>query len=255
MEFALPLAGPVIRMMAWLVDFLVLLGALIAISFLAQAFQFVSAEMANALNLLGLFLVPTAYGFLFEWYGRGRTLGKRVFGLRVVDARGLKLTFGQVVLRNLLRAVDFLPAGYFIGGVASVLSPRCQRLGDLAAGTVVIRQRPGVEPDLRQLLAGKFNSLRTQPHLVARLRQRLGATEASLALQALLRRDELDPAARLDLYRELADRFRSEVEFPADVIDGLSDEQYVRNVVDVLYRTKMEPGAAPAFAGAGGGAA
>ncbi len=239
-EFALPLAGPVVRLMAWLVDFLVLLAAVVVVTFGAELFRLISPELATSINLLSLFLLPTAYGFLFEWYGRGRTLGKRLFGLRVVDARGLKLTFGQVVLRNLLRAVDFLPAFYFVGGITSVLSPRCQRLGDIAAGTVVVRQRPGAEPDLRQLLAGKFNSLRTQPHLAARLRQRLGAAEASLALQALLRRDELEPNARLELYRDLADRFRAEVAFPPEIVDGLSDEHYIRNVVDILYHTKRE---------------
>jgi len=240
-EFALPLAGPFIRLMAWLVDFLVLFGLTIVLTFGAQLFRLISAELASTVNLLSLFIVPTAYGFLLEWYGRGRTIGKRVFRLRVVDAQGLKLTFGQVVLRNLLRAVDFLPAFYFVGGVTSVLSRRCQRLGDIAAGTVVIRQPKATEPDLRQLLAGRFNSLRTQPHLAARLRQRLGAAEASLALQALLRRDELDPAARIELYRDLADRFRAEVEFPPEVVEGLSDEQYIRDVVDILYRTKVEP--------------
>ena len=242
-EFALPLAGPVIRLLAWLVDFVVLLVIVAVLTAAAQALQLVSSELAATLQLLGLFVAPTAYGCVLEGWGRGRTLGKRVFGLRVVDARGLKLTGRQVVLRNLLRAVDFLPAFYFVGGVASVLSPRCQRLGDIAAGTVVVWLRRGAEPDLRPVLTGQFNSLRMHPHLAARLRQRLGATEASLALQALLRRDELDPGARVTLYRELTDRFRAEVPFPAEAVDGLSDEQYLRNVVEILHRAEAGAGA------------
>ena len=240
-QFSLPLAGPFIRLMAWLVDFLVLFAFTIVVTLVAEAIGLISKELAGTVNLISLFVFPTAYGFLLEWYGRGSTIGKRVFRLRVVDAQGLKLTFGQVVLRNLLRAVDFLPAFYFVGGITSVLSRRCQRLGDIAAGTVVIRQPRATQPDLRQLLAGKFNSLRTQPHLMARLRQRLGPAEAALALQALLRRDELEPAARIELYRALAAHFRTVVEFPPDVVEGLSDEQYIRNVVDVLYRTNAEP--------------
>ena len=236
-EFALPLAGPFIRLLAWLVDFTVLIGLLVGLGFAAAALQLISGELASSVALLGGFILPLAYGFVFEWFWRGQTIGKRVFRLRVVDARGFKLTFGQVVLRNLLRAVDFLPYFYFVGGVASVLSPRCQRLGDIAAGTVVVRQPKTAEPDLRQLLAGHFNSLRTQPHLAARLRQRVGAPEASLALQAILRRDEFEATARVQLYHDLAEHFRAEVQFPIEVVDGLSEEQFLRNVVDLLYRT------------------
>lgn len=245
-EFALPLAGPVVRLLAWLVDFLVLLVVVTLLAVVAQAFRLVSAELASTLQLAGLFLAPTGYGCALEAWGGGRTLGKRVFGLRVVDARGLKLTGRQVVLRNLLRAVDFLPAFYFVGGVASILSPRGQRLGDLAAGTVVVWVRRGPEPDLRPVLSGQFNSLRTHAHLAARLRQRVGAAEASLALQALLRRDDLEPAARVALYRDLADHFRAEVAFPPEVVDGLSDEQYLRDVVDILHRTQATPAGTPA---------
>ena len=239
-EFALPLAGPFVRMLAWMIDFFVLLGALMAFSSGAQVLNLISRDLADSVNLLGFFVLPTAYGFLFEWYGRGRTIGKRLLRLRVVDAHGLKLTFGQVVIRNLLRAVDFMPALYFLGGLSCLLSPRCQRLGDIAAGTVVVRQSKSQEPDLRQLLAGKFNSLRSQAHLAARLRQRTSPGQASVALQALLRREELDPISRVELYRDLADYFRAQVEFPAELVDGLSDEQYVRNVVDILYRTQAE---------------
>ena len=68
--------------------------------------------------------------------------------------------------------VDALPAFYLVGGVASLLNTRGQRLGDLAANTLVLREPQLVSPDLEQLFAGKFNSLREHPHLAARLRQR-----------------------------------------------------------------------------------
>jgi hypothetical protein len=54
----------------------------------------------------------------------------------------------------------------------------------------------------------------------------------------LLRRDELDPYARVELFGELATHFRGKVEFPPEATDGIADEQYIRNVVDVLYRTR-----------------
>jgi len=136
--------------------------------------------------------------------------------------------------------VDALPAFYFVGGVTCWLNPQCQRLGDIAANTIVIRNPRVAEPDLDQLLAGKYNSLRQYPHLAARLRQRVSPAEADVALQALLRREEFDPADRVELFGELAGHFQAKVEFPAEATDGVADEQYLRNVVDVLYRTRGE---------------
>jgi len=116
-----------------------------------------------------------------------------------------------------------------------------QRLGDLAANTIVVRNPRITEPDLDQLLAGKYNSLRDYPHLEARLRQRISPAEASIAMQAVLRRDRLEPQARVELFEGIAAYFRSKVEFPPEATDGITDEQYVRNVLDVLYRTRTGP--------------
>ena len=133
-----------------------------------------------------------------------------------------------------------LPAFYLVGGLACLFNPRAQRLGDLAANTIVIRTPPLVHPDLDQILPGKFNSLRAHPHLAARLRQRVAPQQAGLALQALLRRDQLETQARVELFEQLADYFQTLVEFPPDSTEGLSDEQYIRNVVDVLFRPRAE---------------
>ena len=157
----------------------------------------------------------------------------------VVDAEGMRLQFDQVATRNLLRVLDALPVIYFVGGVACWINRKCQRLGDVAANTVVIRAPELAEPDLDQVLAGKFNSLRQYPHLAARLRQRVTPAEAGVALQALLRRDHFEPAARIGLFAELAEHFRAKVEFPAEATDGVADEQYLRNVVDVIYRPRQ----------------
>jgi len=75
-------------------------------------------------------------------------------------------------------------------------------------------------------------------HLASRLRQRVLPQEASLALQALVRREDLDPAARVELFGGLAAYFKNIVPFPQEAIDGITDEQYIRNVVDVLYRKR-----------------
>jgi hypothetical protein len=162
----------------------------------------------------------------------------------------LRLQFHQVLMRNLIRFVDWLPGFYLFGGIACLVSRKSQRLGDLAASTIVVHHRKLIEPDLENLLGTKFNSLRTQAHLCARLRQRTSPVEARIALQALIRRDEFEPAARLRLFAELAEHFRSTTEIPEELLEPLPDEQLVRNIVDILFRTNeaqwREPKPVPA---------
>ena len=236
--FSQTLAGPVIRFLAWFIDQLCIAAVMTILGIVISLLQLVSWSFGTALEVIAYFAVSIGYAIFFEWTQRGQTLGKKLFRLRVVDAEGLRLQFNQVVVRNLLRFVDSLPAFYLVGGLACWFSAKCQRLGDLAANTVVIRNPRVGEPDLDQLLAGKYNSLRAHAHLVARLRQRVSPAEANAVLQALLRRDLLEPAARVELFGALAAHFRAKVEFPAEATDGVADEQYLRNIVDVLYRTR-----------------
>jgi hypothetical protein len=72
------------------------------------------------------------------------------------------------------------------------------------------------------------------------LRQRVSPAEASVALQAIMRRDEMNPADRVCLFAELAEHFRAKVKFPSEAVEGIADEQYVRNVTDVIYRANIE---------------
>ncbi|MGD0252858.1 MAG: RDD family protein [Verrucomicrobiota bacterium] len=238
--FSQMLAGPVTRFFAWFIDQLCISVVMSVLGIVLNLLALISWNFGAALSVIGYFVISIGYGIFFEWTWRGQTIGKKLLRLRVVDVEGMRLQFNQIVVRNLLRFVDALPAFYFVGGVACWLNSKCQRLGDLAANTVVIRSPRVAEPDLDQLLAGKYNSLRQYPHLAARLRQRVSAAEADVALQALLRREEFDPVARVELFGDLAAHFRTKVEFPAEATDGVADEQYLRNVVDVLYRTRGE---------------
>ncbi len=236
--FSLLLAGPITRFLAWLIDVAVIAAA----SGVVQAFLglagLISFDLSRGLAVLAYFLISIGYGMAAEWFWRGQTIGKRLLRLRVMDAQGLTLRFSQVVIRNMLRFVDSLPLFYVVGGVACLFSRRAQRLGDLAADTIVIRVPKTMDPDLDQILAGKYNSLREYPHLCSRLRQRTTPQEAALALQAVLRREEFDPVSRVALFQKIGAHFRSIVEFPEDAMHGITDEQHVRNVVDILYRTR-----------------
>jgi uncharacterized RDD family membrane protein YckC len=132
--FSLPLAGPVTRALALMVDVAVC-QAIQQILFIAVKVMSVFAEdMAGGAAYLIMFLIAFGYSSVCELLFGGQTLGKRIVGIRVMDERGLRLLPGQVIVRNLLRVVDMFPVFYAVGGVFALFSKRCQRLGDLAAG-------------------------------------------------------------------------------------------------------------------------
>jgi uncharacterized RDD family membrane protein YckC len=238
MAFTLPLAGPVSRLLAVMVDLLVVSLATSVIGNLTAIVSAFSVDVGAGLTTLLYFAVTVLYAILTEWLWQGQTVGKRLLKIRVVDRDGLPIHVSQVVVRNLLRPVDMLPAFYLLGGLVAMGTQYSQRLGDLAANTVVIRTRQWEIPDWEKLLAGKFNSMLEHPHLAARLRQRVAPALAGVALDALMRRDQLEDVARVELFAELAARFRKLVEFPAEAVEGLSDEQYVRNAVEILFRSR-----------------
>ncbi len=240
--FALPLAGPVVRFLAWIAD----LGCILVLFFtlqplMAGLFAMLDPDLGAAVSVLTYFAITVGYGIATEWWLRGQTPGKRLFGLRVLDMQGLHLRFSQVVIRNLLRAVDSLPLAYLVGGLACFGSRHGQRLGDLAANTIVARRAAPALPDLDGIAGGPFNSLRAFPRLTARLRQRVDPEEAGLALSALMRRNGLNPDARVALFAELAAYFKTIVTFPPAASEDIPDEQYVRNVVEVLFRRSADP--------------
>jgi uncharacterized RDD family membrane protein YckC len=234
--FSVPLAGPYSRFLACAVDLTAVAVLDMLVMRALTLFVLLGVDLAGAMAILCYFLISMGYGILLEWFWGGRTLGKWLLRLRVMDAAGLRLKFEQVFMRNLMRAVDMLPVFYLVGGAACGLSKLNQRLGDYVANTVVVRTPPAAE--IREGLLGpdKYNSLREHPHVEARLRQQTAPTEVAVAVEAILRRDGLEPAARLELFAELAEHFRGKAAFPESALLGLTDEQFVRNVVDSLYR-------------------
>ena len=234
-SFAIPLATPLRRLFAVLLDTLIILFVGNALAMIAMAFMAISPDFGIALLFLMNFLLNFGYFIFFEWKMKGQTPGKKWLGLRVMDADGLRLQFSQIVIRNLLRTIDQLPLIYLIGGTTSVINRKRKRLGDLVANTIVIREEKISEPAWDQIKTGKYNSFRRYPHLAARLRQLASPAEIELALQAILRREDFTPEARIELFSFLADHFRSYRVYPEDASLGLTDEQYIRNLVEVLF--------------------
>ncbi len=236
--FGLELASPVSRFLAWALDLAVVTALIALVETVLVFLHLLDSDLFQAVAILAYFVFSIGYGLLLEWAWRGQTLGKRLVRLRVVDASGLKLHFSQVLVRNLLRFVDSLPICYFVGGVVMLANRKVQRLGDIAGNTLVVRYPRISQPDLTEVLAGKYNSFRDYPHLEARLRQKVGAEEASVAYQAILRRDQMDPKLRVELLEELAQHLRSICDFPEEATYRLTSERYVRNCVDSIYRSR-----------------
>lgn len=144
-RFDYPLAGPMRRTAAYLIDLLIRIGVLLVIAIvlmLVDASTGVDGMSTGAL-LIFYFALDWFYYVLFETLWSGRSPGKRALRLRVVGQDGRSLTVLDSVLRNLLRAADFLPAGYAVGLVVMGCDPMFRRLGDLVAGTVVVIEEPG----------------------------------------------------------------------------------------------------------------
>jgi len=237
-EFRLPLAGPISRAAAWFIDTLCVMAIVTLLGKAVTILSLVSEDVGSAFGALLYFATATGYSMLLEWNWRGQTIGKRLMRLRVVDAEGNRLVLSQVVVRNLLRAADMLPAGYAVGGIACLLSNKSQRLGDLAANTVVIYVEPREFPELDGLTDSHYNSIRGQPRLVARLRQALSPEQARIVLDAVLRREQLAPDERVQLFRLLATDLKLLVHFPEESVLGLSDERLVLNVVECLFNER-----------------
>jgi uncharacterized RDD family membrane protein YckC len=234
--FNLLLAGTVPRFLAWAVDALAIMFVGSIALKLTLIFALLDPSLAAAMGVIAYFIFSIGYGIFFEWIWRGQTPGKRMLRLRVMDMHGLRLQFSQVAIRNLLRAVDMLPTFYFVGGIVSVISPHCQRLGDIAANTIVIRIPRTLTPEIEDLVGSKYNSLRDYPHLEARLRQTVTPEEAALALDSLRRARTLDKEESVRIFEDMAAYFQTIVEFPPEATEMIGAEQYVRNVVDVIYR-------------------
>jgi uncharacterized RDD family membrane protein YckC len=232
-ELAFPLAGGVSRFLAWFIDLLILAMLSVMAPKVLGVAAILGASWQQAMTLLAYFLLSTGYAILCEWRWRGQTVGKRLFRLRVMDAGGLYLTFAQVVIRNLVRLLDILPLAYLVGGVVAVSNQYSQRLGDLAAGTVVVRE-PVLAKWRMPDLDTRFNSLAAYPRLVARVRHSASRELIQIAMAAVLRREQLSADARVILFDELRRQFLALVSFPETALEYLSSEQYVRNLLAAI---------------------
>ena len=234
--FRLPLAGPGSRLCAMLLDIAIVLGAVNGVGLLVYWIFAKAPGFGVMVITLAEFAMGFAYGALLEGLWNGQTIGKRVFHLRVIDQAGRPLRIEQAWIRNLMRVVDALPFAYLVGGISVLSSPIMQRFGDRVAGTLVVRQTPLVLPSEEFWTQQKYNSFMQYPTTAMRLRRAATPELASLIQDALRRRNELAPYARREIYRELATYIQTEIsQFPDELVEMLSDEQYLVNAVGILF--------------------
>jgi uncharacterized RDD family membrane protein YckC len=235
--FRLPLASPAARLYAMLLDIVIVLVALNGLGYVVEVILARAPGFGAMTITLAEFAIGFAYGALLEGYWNGQTIGKRVFHLRVIGDSGLPLRIEQAWVRNLMRVVDALPFAYLVGGAAVLSSPIMQRFGDRVAGTLVVRETPLPNPDDQAWTQQKYNSFTEYPTIAMRLRRAATPELAGLIQDALRRRDELAPYARREIYRELAGHLQTEISpFPDELVEMLSDEQYLTNAANVLFR-------------------
>lgn len=233
--FRLPLAGPAARLYAMVLDTAIVLAAVNGLGVLVYLIFAKAPGFGVMVITLAEFAIGFAYAALLEGFWNGQTIGKRLFHLRVIDQGGFPLHIEQAWVRNLMRVFDALPFAYLAGGISVLSSPLMQRFGDRVAGTLVVRETPLARPAEESWTRQKYNSFMDYPAMAMRLRRAATPELASLIQDALRRRNELTPYARREIYRELAAYLQNEIApFPDELVEMLSDEQYLINAAGVL---------------------
>lgn len=205
--FEFRLAGPAPRALALAIDGIAI-GILAMLLFLPFTLAQVLGKYLGLL-LVVMFFLWWGYGAVCEVLNNGQTLGKRALGLRVVSQTGLSINAGQAILRNLIRAIDIAPP-LFPGVLTMAATRHFQRLGDLAAGTVVVLDRarrqpkpPGRPADVAALVALVPESFDAPPALAEALAAYCG------------RRDDLPAGRRRELAAIAAERLCASWGVPA----------------------------------------
>ncbi|MCC8190227.1 MAG: RDD family protein [Planctomycetes bacterium] len=225
--FHRPVAGLSTRAAAWFLDQGLL--AVVKVGLLVVCSWFGSLGLGVLLPLI--LLLDGAYFSYFEWRRQGQTPGKRALRLRVATVTGARLTGYEAVLRNVLRLVDNLPVLMLAGGVVAFFDPLGRRLGDLAAGTVVIREKAnGTAPPAVEKT--RPNTLQENAACRRRILARATRDDRDIAFDLMWRRDALRPESREELFALVAAAFRQRFSLPEN--DALSDEQLVLDVALIL---------------------
>ena len=246
----MPLAGIGSRFIAILIDYLIcgvaLVVLIILMSVIVAAFHVlsnVSANWATGIFVLIVFLVIWGYFSLFEAFWNGRTPGKAAAKIRVIHQSGRGITFVESLARNLVRVIDYLPGFYAVGVIAMFLNKRHQRLGDMVAGTLVVRDRNVEQPhwsgSTSRTITGPaltVNSPIPPPHLSVVLPApalaKLSATDLEVLEGFFARRLDMDLTTRAALAGRIASALCAKSGL--EIAQGTSVETFLEAVAHQL---------------------
>jgi uncharacterized RDD family membrane protein YckC len=249
----LPVAGPTTRILAYAIDWMFIVVLMVVVSVavvfgLPAVFRGVARLVSSwfetdlsersvsrlvylllALAWMFIFVIELGYFVFFEWVTGGQSLGKRWLRIRVVQDGGFPIELRQSIVRNLLRAVDSLPGSYIVGLAAVLLSEHGKRLGDLAAGTVVVRldrpPRPAPLPEAPAEERSRFTFDREQL-------ARIGPTEVALAMETLRRIPSLDPERAAEALARASGALA--VRIGCAAVDASEQAAFLRAILDAV---------------------
>ncbi len=221
---AYELAGVGSRMLAQAIDALIVTGILFGLFTAAGA---ISGPIVLAVAIGGATLTPVCYFLLIEWLWHGSTPGKAALRLRVVCSTGEPIGLQESAVRNFVRIIDFLPVAYVLGGTVAMISRDGRRLGDMAAGTVVVRLADG---DPAHGFAGTFADAVAEVE-----RDPIPAELMAVAVAYRRRVGQIDPEPRALLAARICARI--EPFWPRPM--GMGEEEYV-----IRAATRTLPGQA-----------
>lgn len=228
-QLGLPLAGIGSRFMALLIDYLI--GGVAFLIAILAALALGGGTAATIVAVSAVLVINVGYFVLFEVFGGGRTLGKRATGLRVVTDGGGQVGLRASLIRNILRVLELGLLAYAPAIVSVLATKNNQRLGDLAAGTLVVRDSK-LETVVTAAQTAPVGSERYASWDVTGV----GEEEAGAVRSFLERRAQLRPGARRALAEQLAGRLRPLV---AGAQHGLGDEAFLEHLAAAKARGRM----------------
>jgi uncharacterized RDD family membrane protein YckC len=209
---AYELAGVGSRMLAQAIDGLIVTGILFGLFVAAGA---ISGPVVLAIAIGAATLTPVLYFLLLEWLRHGSTPGKSALRLRVVCVTGEPVGLQESAVRNVVRIADFLPGAYVLGGICAMASRDSRRLGDMAAGTIVVRLSEGDAP---ARFAGTFADAVAESE-----RDPIPAGLMAVAVAFRRRAAQIDAEPRAALAAEICERIEPFWPRPP----GMGEEEYV----------------------------
>jgi uncharacterized RDD family membrane protein YckC len=231
MEFSHEPAGIGSRFVASIIDTILQVAMILGVAFVLglwssplNSISSVSTAWAAAAMVFLMFLIFWGYHIFFEMLWNGQTPGKRAAGIRILKDGGYPIGFLDSVIRNLLRPIDFLPFFYGIGAIVAFCSSKCKRVGDFAAGTVVVKERRIEIPhSLRPPTITFQEDIAIDGQRLTNV-YKLSEAEFDVVRQFMIRRHTIQKSARSALARKIAKPLVRKLGLRSELIDGREEE-------------------------------